>query len=171
MIKKAIKILSIISIIFAVLILSSILLSKYRLGKYNNTVVNDEIIPYNEVNRLFGKTTDRTIFVFLYDDENDDCIYLDEVLLKDISNDYNGIIFEDIYKVEYEQSYRSYVHQLIKNTYHIETFPAIVAIQKDGVDNFKKVDSFEYLADQDKNEKNLHSFLERNHFFEISQKD
>lgn len=171
MIKKAIKILSIISVLFTVLIISSLLLSNYRLSKYNNSVINDEIIPYNEINHLFEKTSNDTIFVFLYDDENDDCIYLDEVLLKDISNDYNGITFEDIYKVKYEQSYRSYVHQLIKNTYQIETFPAIVAIKKNDNDSYEKVDSFEYLIDQEKNEKNLKSFLERNHFLEISQKD
>lgn len=171
MIKKVIKIISIISILFTVLIVSSLLLSKYRLSKYNNSVINDEIILYNEVDRLFEKTTDKTIYVFLYDEENDDCIYLDEVLLKDISNDHNGIIFEDIYKVKYEQSYRSYVHQLIKNTYQIESFPAIVAIEKDGNNGFIKKDSFEYLSDQEKNEKNLKEFLERNNFFEISHKD
>lgn len=171
MIKKTFKILSIISILFAVLIVSSILLSNYRLSKYKNSVINDEIIPYNEVSRLFEKTTDKTIYVFLYDDENDDCIYLDEVLLKDISNEHNGILFEDIYKVKYEQSYRSYIHQLIKNTYQIDTFPAIVAIQKVDDNRFKKVDSFEYLTNQEKNEMNLEAFLDRNHFFEISQKD
>ena len=170
MIKKAIKIISIISFLFIILIASSLLLSKYRLGKYNNSVINDEMIQYNEVDRLFEKTTDKTIYVFLYVEENDACIYLDEVLLKDISNDYNGIIFEDIYKVKYEQSYRSYVHQLIKNTYQIENFPAIVAIEKDENGYIKK-DSFEYLSDQEKNEKNLHEFLKRNHFLEVSHKD
>ncbi len=171
MIKKAIKIISIISILFTVLIASSLLLSKYRLGKYNNSVINDEIIQYNEIDRLFEKTTDTTIYVFLYDEENDDCIYLDEVLLKDISNDHNGIVFQDIYKVKYEQSYRSYIHQLIKNTYQIENFPAIVAIEKDGNNGFIKKDSFEYLSDQEKNEKNLEKFLERNNFFDVSHKD
>lgn len=171
MIKKAIKIITIISILFFVLILSSLFLSNYRLSKYNNSVINDEIIPYDEVDRLFEKTTDETIYVFLYDKDDDDCIYLDEVLLKDISNNYNGIKFEDIYKVEYEQSYRSYIHQLIKNTYQIETFPAIVAIQKDDNGKFIKIDSFEYQTSQEKNEENLEAFLERNHFFEISQKD
>lgn len=170
MIKKAIKILLIMTIIFSILILSSIFLSNYRLNKYKRSVVNDEIIPYDEVTRLFDKTTEDIIYVFLYDKEDDNCIYLDEVLLKDISNDYNGILFEDIYKVEYEQSYRSYVHQLIKNTYQIEKFPAIVAIKKDN-EKYTKIDSFEYIANQEKNEENLEAFLNRNHFFEILQKD
>lgn len=95
---------------------------------------------------------------------------MDEVLLKEISYNHNGLIFQDIYKVIYEQSYRSFISQMIKNTYQIKSFPAIVAIQKT-TDGFEKLDSFEYTTDQKENLKNLNAFLERNHFFEISQKD
>lgn len=171
MIKKTLKIFLVLSIIFTILICLSQLLSNYRLSKYNNSVVNDEIIHYEDVNLLFKKTNEDIIYIFLYDKENDDCIYLDEVLLKDISNNHNGIVFEEIYKVQYEQSYRSYIQQLIKNTYQINTFPAIIALQKDENGKYLTIDKFEYISDQNKNIKNLEAFLKKNHFFEISKKD
>lgn len=171
MLKKALKLVLVLFIVFTTLILSSQALSRYRLNKYNNSVINDEVFHYQDVDSIFNKTRYETIFVFLYDKENDDCVYLDEVLLKDISNDYNGIIFEDIYKIEYERSYQSYVKQLIRNTYHIESFPAIVAIQKGPNDTYTKIDSFEYSSNQEENLKNLEAFLERHHFLEVSKKD
>ncbi|WP_294561198.1 hypothetical protein, partial [uncultured Traorella sp.] len=99
-----------------------------------------------------------------------DCIYLDEVLLKEISYEHNGITFENIYKVEYEQSYRSYIRQMIQNTFNIRSFPAIVALTQTE-DGYEKTDSFEYVINQEENLENLESFLERNHFFDISQKN
>ena len=170
MIKKGIKIFLIFSIIFAGLISLSLAISNYRINKYTNTVVNDEIIDYKNINYLFNKTSEPVIYVFLYDSDNDDCIYLDEVLLKKISNSHNGIIFEDIYKVVYEQSYRSYIQQIIKNTYNISSFPAIVALEKTE-NGFKTKDKFEYTLNQNNNIENLENFLERNQFFNINQKD
>ena len=169
--KNGLKIFLFLTVIFFGLIGLSLAISDYRINKYTNTVVNDEIIDYKNIDYLFKKTNENIVYAFLYDSDNDDCIYLDEVLLKDISNDHNGIQFHDIYKVNYEQSYRSYIHQLIKNTYQIESFPAIVAIKKTDDDSFIKTDSFEYQSDQEKNKKNLQAFLERNQFFEISHKD
>ena len=170
MFKKGIKIFLSFTIIFVALIGLSLSISDYRLNKYTNTVVNDEIIDYKNIDYLFNKTSEPIIYVFLYDSDNDDCIYLDEVLLKRISNNHNGIIFEDIYKVVYDQSYRSYIQQIIKNTYNISSFPAIVALEK--TDNgFVTKDKFEYTLNQNENIENLEKFLDRNQFFNINQKD
>lgn len=170
MFKKALKIIGILAFIFFILIFFSKSISNYRLNKYNNSVVNDEIFQNKKIDNIFEKTNSDTIYIFLYDPDSDDCIYLDEVLLKEISYEHNGILFEDIYKVTYEQSYRSYIQQMIKNTFNIKSFPAIVAIQK-SEDGYEKIDSFEYVINQKENLKNLESFLDRNHFFDISKKD
>ena len=170
MYKKALKIILTLAVIFSVLIMISKMISDYRLNKYHNSVVNDQIYPYKKIDQIFEKTNSDTIYVFLYDADSDDCIYLDEVLLKEISYEHNGIIFEDIYKVRYEQSFRSYIHQMIKNTFNINSFPAIVAIQKNE-DGYEKIDSFEYVVNQQENLQNLEDFLNRNHFFEKKQKD
>ncbi len=170
MLKKILKIVAILVVLFSLLLIISKFISDYRLHKYNNSVVNDEVFPYNQIDSIFDKTNSDTIYVFLYDKDSDDCIYLDEVLLKEISYEHNGITFENIYKVEYEQSYRSYIRQMIQNTFNIRSFPAIVALTKTE-DGYEKTDSFEYVINQEENLENLESFLERNHFFEISQKD
>ncbi|MGN1343737.1 MAG: hypothetical protein ACI4U3_04105 [Traorella sp.] len=170
MYKKIIKIFLGISILLTLLIILSLSISHYRLTKYNNSVVNDEIIDYHDIEYLFTKTNQDTIYVFLYDKQDEDCIYLDEVLLKEISNKHNGIKFEDIYKVEYEQSYRSYISQIIKNSYNISSFPAIVSLQKTE-NGFIQIDCFEYTSDQNTNLTNLENYLNRNHFFEITQKN
>ena len=168
--KRGLKIFLILTVIFFSLIGLSLMISKFRINKYTNTVVNDEIIDYKNIDYLFEKTNENVVYAFLYDSDNDDCIYLDEVLLKEISNHYNGIVFEDIYKISYEQSYRSYIQQIIKNTYSISSFPAIVALEKSD-DGFTTKDKFEYTTNQSNNLTNLEKFLERNHFFEINQKD
>ncbi len=170
MIKKILKTGVFFLVIFALLLGASYLISQSRLHRYSNTVVNSETFSYRKIDAIFEKTNSDTIYVFLYDKDSEDCVYLDEVILKQISYEHNGILFEDIYKVIYENSYRSYIAQMIKNTYQIETFPAIVAIQKKD-DTYEKLDSFEYTSDQKKNKKELNAFLERNHFFDISQKD
>lgn len=170
MLKKILKIVAILVVLFSLLLIISKFISDYRLHKYNNSVVNDEVFPYNQIDSIFDKTNSDTIYVFLYDKDSDDCIYLDEVLLKEISYEHNGITFENIYKVEYEQSYRSYIRQMIQNTFNIRSFPAIVALTQTE-DGYEKTDSFEYVINQEENLENLESFLERNHFFEISQKD
>ena len=170
MFKKAIKIFIIFSILLVCLISLSLSISKYRLNKYSNIVVNDEIIDKDNIEYLFEKTNQNIIYIFLYDSDNDDCIYLDEVLLKEISNNHNGLLFEDIYKVAYEQSYRSYTQQIIKNTYNISSFPAIVALEKTET-GFKTIDKFEYTTNQTNNINNLEKFLNRNHFFDINKKD
>lgn len=170
MLKKILKIVAILVVLFSLLLIISKFISDYRLHKYNNSVVNDEVFPYNQIDSIFDKTNSDTIYVFLYDKDSDDCIYLDEVLLKEISYEHNGITFENIYKVEYEQSYRSYIRQMIQNTFNIRSFPAIVALTRTE-DGYEKTDSFEYVINQEENLENLESFLERNHFFEISQKD
>lgn len=170
MLKKILKIVAILVVLFSLLLIISKFISDYRLHKYNNSVVNDEVFPYNQIDSIFDKTNSDTIYVFLYDKDSDDCIYLDEVLLKEISYEHNGITFENIYKVEYEQSYRSYIRQMIQNTFNIRSFPAIVALTRTE-DGYEKTDSFEYVINQEENLENLESFLERNHFFDISQKD
>lgn len=146
------------------------MISNSRLSKYRNSVVNTELYDYQDIHDIFDKTNSEIIYVFLYDKDSDDCIYLDEVLLKQISYNHNGILFENIYKVVYEQSYRSYVTQMIHNTFDISSFPALVAVKKDG-DSLIKVDSFEYISNQDENLENLEAFLERNGFFEIEKKN
>lgn len=170
MLKKILKIVSSLAVLFSLLLIISNFISEYRLHKYNNSVVNEEVFPYNQIDSIFEKTNSDTIYVFLYDEDSDDCVYLDEVLLKEISYEHNGITFENIYKVNYEQSYRSYIRQIIKNTFNIDSFPAIVAISKTE-DSYEKVDSFEYVVNSEENLENLESFLERNQFFEISQKN
>ena len=170
MLKKILKIVAILVVLFSLHLIISKFISDYRLHKYNNSVVNDEVFPYNQIDSIFDKTNSDTIYVFLYDKDSDDCIYLDEVLLKEISYEHNGITFENIYKVEYEQSYRSYIRQMIQNTFNIRSFPAIVALTRTE-DGYEKTDSFEYVINQEENLENLESFLERNHFFDISQKD
>ncbi len=170
MLKKILKIVAILVVLFSLLLIISKFISDYRLHKYNNSVVNDEVFPYNQIDSIFDKTNSDTIYVFLYDKDSDDCIYLDEVLLKEISYEHNGITFENIYKVEYEQSYRSYIRQMIQNTFNIRSFPAIVALTRTE-DGYEKTDSFEYVINQEENLENLESFLERNHFFDISQKN
>lgn len=170
MTKRIIKIILALSIPIVLLIGASYAISNYRLNRYHNSVVNDEEFSYKEINQLFKKTNSDTIYVFLYDKESDDAVYLDEVLLKEISYEHNGIIFEDIYKVVYEQSYRSYINQMIKNTYQVESFPAIITLTKTE-DGFEKKDSFEYSTDQNENIKNLNRYLEDNGFFNISKKD
>ena len=168
--KKGLKIFLLLTVIFFGLIGLSLAISDYRINKYTNTVVNDEIIDYKNIDYLFKKTNENVVYAFLYDLDNDDCIYLDEVLLKEISNHHNGIVFEDIYKISYEQSYRSYIQQIIKNTYNISTFPAIVALERTDT-GFKTKDKFEYTSNQSYNITNLEKFLDRNHFFDINQKD
>ena len=170
MLKKILKIAAILVVLFSLLLIISKFISDYRLHKYNNSVVNEEVFPYNQIDSIFEKTNSDTIYVFLYDEDSDDCIYLDEVLLKEISYEHNGITFENIYKVEYEQSYRSYIRQMIQNTFNIRSFPAIVALTRTE-DGYEKTDSFEYDINQEENLENLESFLERNHFFDISQKN
>lgn len=170
MLKKYLKIGIVGFVLLGILIFISVNLSNYRLNKYRDSVVNNLVYKNNQIDKVFENSDNDLAYLFLYDPNDDDCIYLDEVLLKQLSYDHNGIRFDQIYKITYEQSYRSYIQQLIRNTYSISSFPAIVAVKKTE-DGFEKVDSFEYTVDQKRNADQLNKFLERNHFYEISQKD
>lgn len=170
MFKRGMNIFIVSCLFFGLCVCLSLWLSNYRLNKYNNSVVNDEIVEYTNIDYIYEKTNKDVIYVFLYDKDNDDCIYLDEVLLKEISNNHGGMKFEDIYKVEYEQSYRSYITQLIKNRYQVSSFPAIVTLKRTN-DGYVNLDCFEYGSGQTTNLNNLEQYLQRNSFFTIIHKD
>lgn len=159
--KKTFKIAAIVVAILATLASLSLLYTYMKLQKVNLSVVNAKIYKESEMAEVFEKAENHTIFVFVYDSENEDCIYLDEVMLRQISNEFGEIRFDEIYKINYKNSSSTYNNQTIKNLYSIENIPAIVKVMK--TDNgYDILDTFEWSADTKTDSENLKAFLKRN---------
>lgn len=168
--KRFIQYFSIISVILLLLIVTSIITSYFKISEYQTSTLNHEIYSKDDLPQLFEDTHSDQVYIFIYDEENEDCRYIDEVLFQQISYQYNGIRFNDIYKVQYADTYRSYVTQILKNTFHVNAIPAIVSIEKTDK-GYKKLDSFEYSGNPKTDSKNLEDFLQRNEMLTASHKD
>lgn len=159
--KKTFKIAAAAVVILAILAALSLLYSYMKLQKVNLSVVNAKLYKESEMTEVFESDEDHTVYVFVYDSENEDCIYLDEVLLRQISNENGEIHFDEIYKVNYKDSSSTYNNQIIKNLYSIESIPAIVKIHK--IDSgYDILDKFEWSANTKTDTENLTAFLKRN---------
>lgn len=159
--KKTFKIAAAAVAILAILAALSLLYTYMKLQKVNLSVVNAKLYKESEMTEVFESDEDHTLYVFVYDSENEDCIYLDEVLLRQISNENGEIHFDEIYKVNYKNSSSTYNNQIIKNLYSIESIPAIVKVQKTDT-GFNTLDSFEWSANTKTDTENLMAFLKRN---------
>lgn len=152
------------------LVVTSIITSYIRINQYKSSTLNHEIYQQDQLEQLFEDINSDQVTLFIYDVDNEDCLFIDEILLQQISYQYNGIRFDDIYKIQYENTYRSYIQQILKNTYHVDKIPAIVTIQKKD-QGFEKIDAFEYSGIPETDHKNLEKFLERNEMLTASHKD
>lgn len=168
--KKSIKVIVGIAVILLLLIVTSIITSYIRINQYKTSTLNHEVYEQNQLNELFENVGSDTVTVFIYDADNEDCRYIDEILLQQISYKYNGIRFDSIYKIQYENTYRSYIEQILKNTYHVDKIPAIVTIKKNE-QGFEKIDAFEYTGNPKTDRINLEDFLNRNEMLTASHKD
>lgn len=168
--KKSLKVIVAIAVILLLLIVTSIITSTLRMNQYQTSTLNHEIYEQNQLYQLFENIGSDTVTVFIYDDDNEDCRYIDEVLLQQISYKYNGIRFDSIYKIQYENTYRSYIAQVLKNTYHVEKIPAIVTIKMSDK-GFEKIDAFEYTGNPTTDSTNLEDFLNRSEMLTASHKD
>lgn len=168
--KKLFKYISILALIILLLVVTSIITSYIRINQYKSSTLNHEIYQQDQLEQLFEDINSDQVTLFIYDVDNEDCLFIDEILLQQISYQYNGIRFDDIYKIQYENTYRSYIQQILKNTYHVDKIPAIVTIQKKD-QGFEKIDAFEYSGIPETDHKNLEKFLERNEMLTASHKD
>ncbi len=159
--KRVIKVLVLILIILIALICASLALSNYRRNQVQLSVVNPVTYVQADIPSLFDEMNTDTLHLMIYDSENDDCIYLDEVMLKEISFDYDGTELDSIYKIVYEDSSRTYTNQTIKNTYQIQAIPAIVTIEQTE-SGFTKTDSFEWSGNTEEDKQALTDYLLRN---------
>lgn len=159
--KKTFKIAAAAAAILAILAALSLLYTYMKLQKVNLSVVNAKLYKESEMTEVFESDEDHTIYVFVYDSENEDCIYLDEVLLRQISNENGEIHFDEIYKVNYKDSSSTYNNQIIKNLYSIESIPAIVKVHKTDT-GYDILDTFEWSANTKTDTENLTAFLKRN---------
>lgn len=161
MLKKIIKIIMSVLIGLGFLIGISFLITYGRTSSINLSVVNPSIKKESQLSSIIEADEDQTIYVLIYDEENADCIYLDEVLLREISNANNEIIFDEIYRVQYKNSAKTYNNQTIKNMYQIETIPAIVKLTKTA-DVFEVLDKYEWIGQKEKDQQAINDFLIRN---------
>lgn len=159
--KRTIRIVFIILVVFTGLICTSLAISQYRRNQVQLSVVNSKIYEQQAIPELFKLENTDTIHIMIYDKESNDCVYLDEVLLKEISYEHQGIEFENIYKIAYEDIYRAYTNQKIKNIYQVEAIPAIVKIKKT-TSGFEKVDAYEWVGSPSEDKANLIDYLTRN---------
>lgn len=150
--------------VIGTLIISSIAYSNYRISLYSLSVVNSTKIRESDILEMLRDEEDHQIIVMIYDSADENSIYLDEVLMKDISIEHNGWVFEDIYRVLYENTHKAYTAQIIKNTYHVDNLPALVLLELDG-DNYKTLDFFSWNSNITEGKKQLIDFLERNNQF------
>lgn len=159
--KKILIRIAAILILLGALIFASIAYSNYRISLYSLSVVNEQKITESDIYEILKDDEDHQMIVMIYDPADENSIYLDEVLMKDISIAYNGLMFEDIYRVVYENTQRAYNAQIIKNTYDIPALPAIVVIeQKDH--SFVTLDSFSWNNQISDGKTELLDFLGRN---------
>ena len=165
--KKTLKIVAVAVAIFAILAALSLLYTYMKLQKVNLSVVNAKLYKESEITDVFEAAEDHTIYVFVYDSENEDCIYLDEVMLRQISNENGEIHFDEIYKINYKDSSSTYNNQIIKNLYSIESIPAIVKVKK--LDSgYDILDTFEWSANTKTDIENLTAFLKRNELIPVN---
>lgn len=169
MVKKIIKITMSVLILLGFLIGISFLITFGRTSSINLSVVNPLIKKEAQLPAIIEEDEDHTIYVLIYDEENADCIYLDEVLLREISNANNEIIFDEIYRVQYKNSAKTYNNQTIKNMYQIETIPAIVKIAKSEntpENTFEILDKYEWIGHKEKDQQAINDFLIRNNLLD-----
>ena len=74
--KKTLKIAAVAVAIFAILAALSLLYTYMKLQKVNLSVVNAKLYKESEITDVFEAAEDHTIYVFVYDSENEDCIYM-----------------------------------------------------------------------------------------------
>ena len=165
--KKTLKIAAVAVAIFAILAALSLLYTYMKLQKVNLSVVNAKLYKESEITDVFEAAEDHTTYVFVYDSENEDCIYLDEVMIRQISNENGEIHFDEIYKINYKDSSSTYNNQIIKNLYSIESIPAIVKVKK--LDSgYDILDTFEWSANTKTDIENLTAFLKRNELIPVN---
>ncbi len=165
--KKTLKIAAVAAAIFAILAALSLLYTYMKLQKVNLSVVNAKLYKESEITDVLEAAEDHTIYVFIYDSENEDCIYLDEVMLRQISNENGEIHFDEIYKINYKDSSSTYNNQIIKNLYSIESIPAIIKVKK--LDSgYDILDTFEWSANTKTDIENLTAFLKRNELIPVN---
>lgn len=153
----------IILVIFFLLIGASLAISKYRRNQVQLSVVNKTTYQFSDLVSLLEEHD--PLYVMIYDSQSNDCIYLDEVLLKEISYEHEGIEFNEIYKITYDDLFRTYIYQTVKNTYHVASLPAIVTLQKTKED-FETLDAYEWVENPQENRENLEAYLIRNGFIQ-----
>lgn len=142
---------------------ASYIVSYNKSSKIELSVVNKEIIKESQLTSLFESDTDSTLYLMIYDYDNDDCIYLDEVLLRNKSMENSEVLFDEIYKINYKNTVKAYNAQKIKNLYQVETIPSIVKVKK--VDEkYEILDKFEWSSVEKENLENLDRFLKDNQF-------
>lgn len=166
--KKYLKGIIVTLIILTLLILISIMFSTYRANKYKISVVNQTKYQQNDIQSIFVEHRDESIYIMLHDDQNDDCVYLDQVLLKQISYENNGLLFEDIHKISVSETSKTFNIQILKNTYHIETIPAIIKLNQDS-EGYINEDNFQWSGNLETDTKLLNEFLIRNGFITSSE--
>ena len=141
----------------------SLMLSYNKTSRVNLSVVNQVTVKESQLDSLYEAADDNTIYLFIYDPDNEDCIYLDEVLLRNKSIENQEISFDKITKITYKNTTKAYTAQKIINLYQVETIPALVKIQKQG-DKTVTLDKFEWSSSEEDNIKNLTRFLVDNKF-------
>lgn len=142
--------------------------STYRANKYKISVVDQKKYQQSDIQSIFVEQHDESIYIMLYDDQNDDCIYLDQVLLKQISYENNGLLFENIHKISVSETSKTFNIQILKNTYHIESIPAIIKLNQDN-EGYINEDSFQWSGNLENDTEQLNAFLIRNGFIPSSE--
>lgn len=142
---------------------ASYIVSYNKTSKIVLSVVNKTVIKESQLANIFENDEDSTIYLMIYDPENDDCIYLDEVLLRNKSMENNEVSFDEIYKINYKNTVKAYNAQKIKNLYQVETIPCIVKV-KEVEEKYEILDKFEWSTSEKENLENLDRFLKENKF-------
>ena len=165
MIKRITAIIILIIAAFAALIGSSYLYTYYKEQTiYEQSPIHTDNIKDSDVIDFLKEAGDQTAYFLIYDNENPDCIYVDQVILNEIANEYQ-IQFDMIHRIIVKNTDSLYSRQKILNKYSIDTIPALVKVQLQG-ETILMLDktSYQYSIPDDKAE--VRSFLVRNGIIE-----
>lgn len=92
-------------------------------------VYNTETFTYPYMDYINDLKED-TVFLFFYDENNDDCIYMKNVLLPQISNKHDSIIFKNMYQINIDFLDDEVYIQTLKNAYQISTVPSMIRLDR-----------------------------------------
>lgn len=92
-------------------------------------VYNSQAYTYPYMDYI-DKLKEDTVFLFFYDENNDDCVYLKNVILPQISNKHDSIVFKNMYQINIEFIDDEVFIQTLKNAYQISTVPSIVRMDR-----------------------------------------